>query len=148
MAQAQVQTKLSEAQYLAIERAAETKSEFHDGEMFAISGASLRHNVITGNILASLWNALRGKGCTTFSGDLRVRVASSGSYVYPDVGVFCGQPEMVDEAFDTLTNPVLLVEVLSKSTANYDQGEKSRLYRTLKSLQELLFVDCRVPPIS
>ncbi len=133
-------SKLTEEQYLAIERAAEFKSEFLDGEMFAMSGASRRHARVQRNILGELYNALRGKGCEVFSSDLRVRV-SSRMYTYPDISVVCGEPALADEHQDNLLNPVVLFEILSPSTEKYDRGLKFQHYRKIESLQEYVLVD-------
>ena len=138
---AQAQPKLTEAEYLAIERQAETKSEFLDGEMFAMSGASYRHNVIVSNLLRDLGRSLRGSGCRVLPSDMRVRTPSTGLYAYPDVAAICGEPEFADDQFDTLTNPVVLFEVLSRSTANYDLGAKFIHYRSIQSVQEVLYID-------
>src|SRR6266852_8996369 len=100
-------SKLTEEQYLAIERAAEFKSEFLNGEMFAMSGASMNHGRLQRNILVELDNGLRGKGCEAFPSDLRVRV-SSRMYTYPDISVVCGEPALADEHQDNLLNPVVL----------------------------------------
>lgn len=138
---AQPQPKLTETEYLAIERQAETKSEFLDGEMFAMSGASFRHNLLVANLLRELGNALRTRSCDVLPPDMRVHVPTTSLYTYPDVTVVCGDAEFVDGQFDTLTNPTVLVEVLSPSTADYDRGKKFENYRTIPSLQEVLLVD-------
>ncbi len=133
-------SKLTEEQYLAIERAAEFKSEFFDGEMFAMSGASMNHGRLQRNILVELDHGLRGKGCEAFPSDLRVRV-SSRMYTYPDISVVCGDPLLADEHQDNLLNPVALFEILSPSTEKYDRGVKFRRYRTIESLREYVLVD-------
>ena len=132
--------KLTEEQYLAIERAAEFKSEYFDGEMFAMSGASMRHGRVQRNILGELHNALRGSQCEPFGQDLRVRV-SGRLYTYPDISVVCGEPLLADDHQDVLLNPVVIVEVLSPSTENYDRGLKLQHYRTIATLQEHILVD-------
>jgi len=135
------QPKLTAAEYLAIERQAETKSEFLNGEMFAMSGASRGHNLIVANLLRDLGVALRSGDCEVYPSDMRVHLPVTGLYAYPDVTVICGVPKFLDDAFDTLLNPTLLVEVLSPSTADYDRGRKFEHYRTIGSLQEFLLVD-------
>lgn len=132
--------RFSPEEYLEIERKAEFRSEYVDGEMFALSGASFAHTVITGNVVTGLRSRLRGKGCTVHPVDLRVRATPTGLFCYPDVVVVCGEPRFVDGEKDTLTNPVLLVEVLSPSTADWDRGGKFVRYRRLASLREVLFV--------
>jgi Uma2 family endonuclease len=133
-------SKLNEEQYLVNERAAEFKSEFLDGEMFAMSGASMRHTILQGNILGELYIALHGTGCRALTSDLRVRV-SSRMYTYPDISVVSGEPVLADEHQDNLLNPVVIFEVLSPSTEKYDRGVKFQHYRTVKSLREYVLVD-------
>jgi Uma2 family endonuclease len=133
--------RLTEAQYLAIERQAETKSEFYNGEMFAMAGARRNHNLITGNVFAELREQLRKKPCEAYLADMRVKVAKTGLYAYPDVVVVCGEPRFLDEEVDTLLNPTLVVEVLSDSTRRYVRNLKSRLYRKLPSLRQYVIVE-------
>ena len=131
---------LSEEQYLAIERAAEFKSEFLDGVMYAMSGGSLRHSDLASNIIAELRAMLRGGECKAFNSDLRVRV-SGRMYAYPDVSVVRGKPLLADEQKDVLLNPIVIFEVLSPSTELYDRGLKFQLYRSIPSLREYILVD-------
>ena len=133
-------SNLTEEQYLAIERAAEFKSEFLDGVMYAMSGGSLRHSDLASNLLAELRAMLRNSECKAFNSDLRVRV-SARMYAYPDVSVVCGKPLLADERQDILLNPVVILEVLSPSTEQYDRGMKFQLYRTIESLREYILVD-------
>src|SRR6202035_5436913 len=104
-------SKLSEEQYLAIERAAEFKSEFMDGVMYAMSGGTMRHSALARNILMEMHAMVRGGECQTFGSDLRVRV-SGRMYAYPDVSVVCGKPQLADEQKDILLNPIVIFEVL------------------------------------
>lgn len=127
-------------EYLALERQAETKSEYYDGQRYAMSGASRAHNLITLNMGGELRTQLRQRPCEVYPSDMRVKVAASGLYTYPDVAVVCDEPQFEDDVFDTLLNPTLLVEVLSPSTAGYDRGAKFDFYRALESLQTVLFV--------
>lgn len=127
-------------EYLALERAAEFRSELIDGEIVAMSGASANHNVIAGNCFAAIHYQLRGRPCRIFMADMRVRVDSAGLYTYPDLTGLCGEPVFDDEQADTLLNPGLLVEVLSPSTEAYDRGEKFALYRRLDSLIDYVLV--------
>lgn len=127
-------------QYLEIERQAEYKSEYHAGQMFAMAGASREHNVITGNIIRRLGNALDGRPCETYPSDMKVLVSAGGLYTYPDVSVACGEPQFLDRQGDVLLNPLVIVEVLSASTEAYDRGAKFALYQRLDSLQEYLLV--------
>ncbi|MDQ3255998.1 MAG: Uma2 family endonuclease [Acidobacteriota bacterium] len=138
----QPKTFLTPEEYLAAERKAETKSEYYDGEVFLMSGASLEHNLIVANIIASLVQQLRGKECSVLTNDMRVHVPATGLFTYPDVIVVCGKPLLKEDGhLDTLLNPTLIVEVLSPSTANYDRGQKFEHYRSLKSFQEYLLVE-------
>jgi Uma2 family endonuclease len=148
----QPKTYLTPEEYLAIERQAETKSEYFNGEMFplrgmgkphdafAMVGASRKHNIITANIIVALGQQLRDKPCELYPSDMRVRVPETGLYTYPDVVVACGEPNFEDDYFDTLLNPILIVEVLSPSTASYDRIKKFGYYRTIDSLSEYLLI--------
>ena len=142
---AQQKTYLTPEQYLAIERRAETKSEYLDGEMFAMSGASREHNLIVVNLTREISAQLRDKPCETYSNDQRVRVLTTGLYTYPDLVVACGEPRFEDKAFDTLLNPTLIIEVLSPSSEAYDRGKKFEHYQTLPSLAEYVLV-CQDEP--
>ena len=133
-------------EYLEIERAAEFKSEYFQGEMFpmggpyAMAGAKWAHNLLVGHLVRELGQQLRSRPCDVLPSDMRVRVSQSDLYTYPDVVVVCGEPQFPDDRRDTLLNPNLLVEVLSPSTEAYDRGRKFELYRTIESLSEYLLV--------
>jgi Uma2 family endonuclease len=131
---------LTPAEYLALERAAESKSEYLDGEMVAMTGASRNHNRITADLGAELLRQLRGRPCEAYMSDLRVLVPATGLYTYPDVVVVCGEAALLDEHEDTLTNPTVLIEVLSPSTEIYDRVRKFEHYRPLDSLREYVLV--------
>jgi len=133
-------TCLTPEEYLAIERRAETRSEYFNGEMFLMTGASRKHNIVAGNIFRKLGNQLEGKPCEGYISDMRVRIPATGLYTYPDVVIVCGEPKFEDAELDTLLNPTLIVEVLSKSTASYDRGDKFKHYRSIPSLAEYLLV--------
>jgi Uma2 family endonuclease len=130
---------LTEEQYLQIEREAETKSEFHDGRMFGMSGGSPNHALLSGAILALLFRQMP-PGCRVFSPDLRIKVAPAGLYTYPDCSVICGDLEFSGDQNDVVTNPLLIVEVLSPSTEDYDRGKKFEMYRTIESFREYLII--------
>jgi len=134
-------TKLTEQEYLAIDRAAEVRSEFFDGEMWAMSGGSMRHSRLAMNISGELYNALRGGNCQAFTSDLRVRVMPRRMYAYPDVTVVCGKPLLADDRQDILLNPTVIFEVLSPTTEKYDRGTKFRYYLTIDSLKDYILVD-------
>ena len=136
----QPKTFLTPEQYLAIEREAEYKSEYFQGEMFAMAGAGEAHNVLVGNLVAGLHQQFRSRPCRVYSNDMRVRVSATGLYTYPDVVAACGERRFLDERRDTLLNPSLLVEVLSPSTEAYDRGRKFEHYRSIESLREYLLV--------
>lgn len=128
--------KLTPQAYLDQERSSDTKHEYCNGEIFAMSGASAAHNLITGNLIRELGNQVRKRPCRVYPSDMRVQLPDG--YVYPDVTVVCGKPEFYDQ--DNLSNPAVVVEVLSPSTADYDASGKFARYRQLDSLQEYLLV--------
>ncbi len=140
MSSVAVEKYITPEQYLAEERRAKIKSEYIYGEIFAMSGASNAHNLITLDIATELNIQLRGSGCLVYSNDMRVKTNPTGSYFYPDVVVVCGKPRFEDNVFDTLLNPILIVEVLSPSTEAFDRGEKFAHYQELRSLQEYILV--------
>lgn len=131
---------LSPEEYLAIERRAEFKSEYVDGVVYAMSGASVRHNLIVSNLIVTLGSQLRGSSCSVFPSDLKVRVPSGRSYFYPDVSVICGEIEFGDDQSDIVSNPLVVIEVLSESTAAFDRGKKFQSYQQIESLREYLLV--------
>jgi Uma2 family endonuclease len=132
--------RLTPEEYLRIERAAEWKSEYIDGEMFAMAGASPRHVLITTNLARELGNELREGPCTTYAVDVRVATDRRRHYTYPDVVVACGLLQFADELQDTITNPTLIAEILSESTEKYDRGARFERYRTVPTLAEYLLV--------
>jgi Uma2 family endonuclease len=133
-------TLVSPEEYLRLERQAEYKSEYLNGEIFAMSGASLQHNLIAGNIFGELRQQLKNRPCQSYVSDMRVKVRLNGLYTYPDVIVVCGEPHFEDDFVDTLLNPTMLVEVLSPSTERYDRIAKTSYYRSIESLAEHLLV--------
>jgi Uma2 family endonuclease len=132
--------RLTPEEYLVRERLAETKSEYYRGEVFAMAGASRKHNLIVANLVASLVTSLRRRNCTVYPSDMRLLVSDTGLYTYPDVLVVSGKPILTDAEGDVLTNPVLIIEVLSESTKNYDRGGKFHQYMRIPTLQEYLTV--------
>ena len=141
MASAPVQKSyLTAEEYLALERQAETKSEYIDGETVAMAGGSPNHSLVIGNLHAELRQCLKGRPCRTYPGDLRVRVPAGNLYTYPDVVVVCGDLQMDDVDPDAVLNPTLIAEVLSPTTESYDRGRKFELYQTLESLKEYVLV--------
>ena len=135
-----VSRSMTETEYLEFERASESKHEFLGGDVFDITSASRTHNLISGNVFASLHRQLRGKPCEIYYADMRVKVSATGLYTYPDISIVCGEAQFGDEHLDTLLNPTLLVEVLSPFTESYDRGRKFQHYRELPSLQEYVLI--------
>ena len=135
------------AEYLVRERAAEYKSEYVNGFIVAMTGASRAHNVITANVGGEVRVQLKGRPCEVYIAGMRVKVSLTGAYRYPDIVVACGDIAFEDAELDTLLNPVLIVEVLSPTTEAADRGEKFAHYRRLASLQEYLLVAQDVPRI-
>lgn len=139
-------SRLTPEEYIAQERQADTKSEYVDGVVYAMTGASREHNLIALNIGAELRQQLRGRECETYVVDMRVRVTRN-AYFYPDIVVVCGKPQFEDASVDTLLNPTVVFEVLSPSTGDYDQGGKFARYRSLETLREYILVsqaECHV----
>lgn len=132
--------RLSEEEYLAIERFAELRSEFIDREMRPIGPAGPRHNRIVGNVFAALHNQFRGRRSEAHMNEVRVRVGDSGLYTYPDIVAFAGDPRFLDHDGDTLLNAQLIMEVLSPITEGYDRGEKFRRYRQMETLTDYVLI--------
>jgi Uma2 family endonuclease len=131
--------RVSPEEYLRLERAAETKSEYDDGVVYAMAGASFAHNMIVGNLNWSFRNRLPER-CRTLPSDMKVRILNPTRFYYPDVTVLCDSPRFADDQTDVLLNPLLIIEVLSTSTTRLDQGRKFRGYRTIDSLQEYVLI--------
>lgn len=140
-------TTLTPAEYLEIERAAEFRSEFFDGEMFAMAGGTENHNLITLNVAGELRAHFRNRPCRTYSENMRVQIDASGRYTYPGVVALCSPPRFADEVRDTLLNPELIVEVLSSSTRRYNLGTKFIRYQSIASLTEYVLIAQEEPAI-
>lgn len=136
---------VSPAEYLDWERQAAEKSEYHNGEVFALAGASFVRNRIVGNVLGELKSFLKGKPCDIFPSDLRLSVPDYNVYAYPDMMIICGEPEFTDGHTDTVTNPAVIFEVLSPSTADYDMGTKFMYYRSIPSLRNYIMIETTSP---
>ncbi len=147
MGLAQPVQRLTAKEYLALERAAEFKSEFYDGEVFAMAGGSPMHSLIGTNAAREIGNKLQGGPCRPFNSDLRVRPPGVLFYTYPDISVVCGPLEFDDEQEDTIINPSLVVEVASPATEGYDRGAKFNLYRRMASLREYLVISQSEPSL-
>lgn len=133
-------TLVTVEEYLAAEREAETKSEYINGVVYAMTGASLNHVKVVSNLTIELGLQLRGRPCSVLSNEIKVRMPDSRKFFYPDIAVLCGEPQFHDERTDTILNPVLIIEVLSKSTEAFDRGDKFLAYQRLDSLREYLLV--------
>lgn len=139
--------RLTQDEYLAIERAAEFKSEFFDGEMSAMAGGTPQHSLIATNLAREFGNRLKGGQCVPYNSDLRIKVEATGLFTYPDLSVICGALRFAEGTNDTVTNPTVLVEVLWDSTEAYERGRKFEHYRQIPTLQEFLLVSQKEPRI-
>ena len=133
-------THYTTEEYLQRERSTVYKSEFHDGQIFAMTGASRKHNLVCVNICRELSWQLKNRPCEAYVNDMRVKAAEAQSYYYPDISVVCGSAQFEDDQLDTLLNPTVLIEVLSPSTEAYDRGGKFAAYRKIASLREYLLI--------
>ena len=131
---------LSEKEYLEEERKATSKSEYYKGEVFAMSGATKEHNKIAGAIIGELFSYLKDKSCSVMPSDIRIHNSLNTLFTYPDVVVTCEEEKYLDDEFDTLLNPTIIIEVLSKTTEDYDRGTKFTLYRSIPSLKHYVLV--------
>jgi Uma2 family endonuclease len=134
------QPYITPAEYLAAERKAAEKSEYINGRVYAMAGASRVHNLIALNTASELRTQLRGRPCEAYANDMRVKVERTGMYTYPDVVGLCEEPRFEDAEVDTLLNPGVIIEILSPSTERYDRGEKFAHYRRLESLREYVLI--------
>lgn len=131
----------SPQEYLALERDSKEKHEYFEGKVLAMAGASLAHNRIVGNLMREIGVLLKDRPCEILPSDIRIAVPSKTSYMYPDAVIVCGLPEMEDDTFDTLKNPVVIFEILSPSTEDHDRGKKFFFYRQIPSFSEYILVD-------
>ncbi|MEI9813366.1 MAG: Uma2 family endonuclease [Acidobacteriota bacterium] len=138
---------LTEEEYLALDRAAETRSEFYQGVVYAMPGGSLAHALINSSLTREIGMAFKGSPCWVVTQMLRVRIAPGGLYAYPDLAIVCGEGRYCGEQKDTLLNPTVLIEVLSPSTEAYDRGFKSEQYRKIETLKEYALVSQTKPHI-
>jgi Uma2 family endonuclease len=133
--------KYSAKAYLDLEETATHKSEFYDGVIYAMAGGSFNHDMISGNVYAALHEFARTGSCIAFTSNMKLRIEAHNLYLYPDAMLICGAPKFEKNRTDAVLNPLLLVEVLSKSTENYDRGKKFEYYRSLPTFQEYLLID-------
>jgi len=132
---------VSPDEYLEYERASEFQNEYFYGQILAMSGASLKHNVIEGNLIGNISPVLKEKLCKILPGDMRVGTPSHDAYMYPDAIIYCGDPVLEDDKFDTLLNPLVIFEILSPSTRSIDKGRKFFFYQQIPSLKEYFMID-------
>lgn len=125
---------------MQMERVATHKSQYLDGEVFAMAGASTDHNQITSNIIGMLYNQLRGRGCRTYGSDMMILVEKTGLRTYPDISGTCEPVKIIEEGIAMLLNPAFLIEILSPSTEAYDRGEKFKHYSAIPSLKEYVLI--------
>jgi Uma2 family endonuclease len=137
---ARAMVRMTEAEYLALEAASETKHECVNGEAFAMAGGSPAHAIVAANLTGALGNALRGKPCVLASSDLRVHIPGTGMYTYPDVSVVCGKIETGARDTNSVINPRVVFEVLSETTEAHDRGAKFRHYERIPTLQAYVLV--------
>jgi Uma2 family endonuclease len=135
------------SEYCALEEESSIRHEYLDGEIYAMAGGSPDHAALAAAVIRTL-GAILPAGCRAFTSDLRVRIAATGLSTYPDVSVVCGKTERAADDQLAVTNPVLLVEITSPSTEDYDRGEKLRHYQQLPSVREILIVSHRVPRLT
>ena len=143
----QTKTRFTPEEYLELERKAETKSEYLNGEIFPMPGVSRAHSLIVKNLTIELGTQFMDRPCEQHGPDMRVKIPASGLYTYPDIAALCGEPKFEDRQVDTLLNPQLIIEVLSDSTESYDRGRKFAHYRRIESLMEYVLVsqsECRI----
>lgn len=131
---------LTLAEYYQLEASSETKHEYYRGIAYAMTGASMRHNLIVANTIGLLHAQLLNRPCTVFPSDLRLKIEVTGLYTYPDASVLCDAINYADLREDTVANPTVIIEVLSPSTENYDRGNKYLHYRTIPTLREYLII--------
>lgn len=133
--------KISIEAYLEMENAAIEKHEYYKGEVFAMSGAKMPHNNIFKNLLIALGNKLKAKKCQPYGSDMRVHIPSNTLFTYPDISIVCGEVITLNDDEYNVLNPSVIIKILSKSTKNYDRGEKFKLYRDIVTLKEYILVD-------
>lgn len=128
-------------EYLEMERASNVKHEYYQGEIFAMSGAGHRHNIIFSNVFGELFTQLKNSHCRPYGSDMRMHVPENTLFTYPDISIYCGNPITIDKDEDTIIQPTIIIEILSKSTRNYDRGMKFNLYRDIPTLKEYMLID-------
>jgi Uma2 family endonuclease len=133
--------KISIEEYLQMEKESLVKHEYYKGEVFAMAGAGARHNLIFSNLFIAIGKKLGGKPCRPYGSDMRVHIPENTLFTYPDISIFCGDIINSPEDEDTIINPIVIIEILSPSTKDYDRGDKFQLYRQIPSLKDYMLVD-------
>lgn len=128
-------------EYLQMERLSEYKHEYYQGEIFAMAGASHRHNIIASNIQGEVYARLKGSSCRPYGSDMRMHIPENTLFTYPDISIYCGDINTLDKEEDTALNPTVIIEILSDSTKGYDRGMKFKLYRDIPTLKEYMLID-------
>ncbi len=124
-----------------MENAATEKHEYYKGEIFAMSSVGTRHNIISINIIMSLGNSLKGKGCRPYGSDMRINIPENTLFTYPDISILCGKVKTIKEDENTATRPAAIIEILSPTTRNYGPGTKFTLYRAIPTLNDYVLID-------
>ena len=133
--------KISIEDYLMMENASLEKHEYYQGEVFAMAGAKVQHNKISKNLFGTLFGKLKGKRCQPYGSDQRIHIPANTLFTYPDISIICGDIVTLNDDEYNALNPSVIIEVLSKSSKNYDRGEKFKLYRDITALNEYILVD-------
>lgn len=137
---AQARPRVTEAEYLALERASTTRHEYYNARVYAMTGGTESHNLIAANALSAIHVQLRRRPCRVYGSDMRIKVLATALHTYPDVTIVCGPADFIDSTRDTITNPVAIMEVLSPSTERYDRGLKFQNYRMIETLRDYLLI--------
>ena len=133
--------KMSIQEYLEFEKNSIDKHEYYRGEIFIRAGAMPKHNVIFKNVFGELYKKLKGKSCQPYGSDLRINIPENTLFTYPDISIICGDIVTSEHDEDTATQPIVLIEILSKRTKDYDRGSKFKLYRDIPTLKEYILID-------
>ncbi len=133
--------KFTIEEYLQMEEVSDEKHEYYQGEIFAMSGAKVPHNIISVNLIALLKQKLKGKSCRPYNSDQRIHIPQNSLFTYPDISIICGGNITLDKDNWNILNPIAIIEVLSKATKNYDRGDKFKLYRDIATLKEYILID-------
>ncbi len=138
---AEIKKPISVEEYFQICEESDEKFQFFNGEIFAMSGGTMNHSLISNNVSSELRNVLKDKPCRVFDSNLRIAVDKNDSYTYPDTSVICGEIQFLENKKDTVTNPIVIVEVFSDSTEAFDRGKKFSLYRSIETLKHYILID-------